>query len=253
MKRLKLLSFLLAGLFLGACSSDEDTDAAYTETSLGEAPVWQINWKNNQERPDWTKPDLSAIYENWTTLQVQIEETLRPYASEGDLMALFVNGELRGLTGPAVAVATGQSDNGRFLMKVWGNESGSETVSMSLQYYSQTLKHVFTLQDDITLNSDVTIGIDEDFIPPFTYGSAKYPVVKTTTVEPLLTRVGLTAAPGGKVAAFVGDDCRGTATLSASGSTPMVVYGRRSGDSLTLKYYDAATGKLYTIPGAVTL
>jgi len=124
---------------------------------------------------------------------------------------------------------------------------------MSLKYYNQTLKHIFTLVDNISLNSDEPIGIDEVFIPEFTCGSAKYPVMKIAMVESLLFKVGITPTSGNKVGAFAGDECRGTATLSGNGSTPLLIYGRNAGESITLKYYDAVTGKLYTIPDAVTL
>ena len=254
MKRIKLMTVLLAGLLLGACSSDDDSsNATYTESEQSEAPVWQMDWSNNQERPTWTESVFLGPYENWTILKVQIEETLLPYASEGDLMALFVNGELRGLAGPAIPVGTEQSGKGKFLLKAWGNETGTETVNMSLQYYSQTLKHVFTLSDNISLNSDETLGINEDYVPPFTLGSAKYPVVKTVQAETLLTKAGLTPASGNRVGAFVGDECRGQATLSATGSTSLVVYGRSEGEAITLKYYDAAVKKLYAIGDAVKM
>lgn len=246
---------LLASLVVGACSSDDDsTQAAYTETALSEAPVWQIDWSNNQERPNWTDPDFSSIYENWTILKVQIEEALQPYASEGDLMALFMNGELRGLAKPAVIVGGDQSSYTKYLIKAWGNETGSDTVNMSLQYYSQTLKHLFTLTEDISLNSDVTTGIEDAYVPEFTLGSAKYPVQKMVDVESLLTKVGLTPVSGNSaVAAFVGEECRGTVPLSASGSTQLLIFGRNAGESVSLKYYDATAGKLYTIPAAVKL
>ncbi len=249
------MSILLACLILGACSSDDDNNsvnAAFTETSQSEAPVWQIDWSNNQERPNWKAPDASR-YENWTILKVQIEETLLPFVSDSDLMALFVNGELRGLAKPAVTVAGNKTSGGKFLMKAYGNETESETVNMSLQYYNQMLKHIFTLSDDISQNSDVTTGIDEDFIPEFTYGSAKYPIMKTATVEHLLTKVGITPTSGNIAGAFVGDECRGTVTLSAAGSTTLLIYGRNAGESVMLKYYDKAKGQLYTIPGAVTM
>jgi len=255
MNRIKLMSILLAGLLLGACSSSDDdnnTNAAYTETSLSEAPVWKIDWSNNQERPDWKAPDVSD-YENWTILKVKIEQALIPFVSEGDLMALFVNGEMRGLASPAVSVDDNQTNSGKFLVKVYGNEAGTETVNMSLQYYNQTLKHIFALTADINLNSDVTTGFDRDFIPEFTYGSAKYPVVKTVNVEQLLTKAGVTAASGSTVGAFVGDECRGTASLSALGTTSLTIYGRSAGESVTLKYYDAAKGHLFTIPDAVKM
>ena len=258
MNKIKLMFVLLASLVLGACSSSDDDNnvndpknAAYTETTVTEAPAWQIDWSNNQERPNWTEPD-GSLYANWTILKVQIEDALKAYASDGDLMALFVNGEIRALAKPAVSVGGGTA-TGKFLMKAYGNETGSETVNMSLQYYSSSLKHLFTLTDNITLDADVTTGIDEAFVPEFTLGSAKYPVQKTVDVEPLLTKVGLTPVSGNMVAAFVGEECRGTVSLSASGSTQLLIFGRNAGESLTLKYYDAAAGKLYTIPNAVKL
>ena len=252
MNKIKLMSVLLAALVLGACSSSDDGKSAeYTETEVNEAPVWKIDWSNNQERPDWTEPDGTA-YENWTIMKVQIEDALKPYTSDGDLLALFVNGEIRGMAKPAVNVSDGKATS-KFLMKIYGNEAGSEKVNMSLQYYNQTLKHLFTLTDNITLDSDETTGIDEDFIPEFTYGSAKYPVIKMVTVEPILSKVGIKAAADNMVGAFVGEECRGTATLSATGGTQLPILGRNTGESLTLKYYDATAGKLYTIPNAVKM
>ena len=243
---------LLLAFILGACSSDDDSsNGGYSATTVSEAPVWQIDWSNDQARPNWTEPD-GTLYDNWTILKVQIEDALLPFVSEDDMMALFINDELRGLASPAIIVGTG-TGTGKFLMKAYGNETGTETVHMTLQYYNQTLKHIFTLSDDINLNSDEPIGIDEVFIPEFTYGSAKYPVMKIAMVESLLVKVGITPTSGNKVGAFAGDECRGTATLSGNGSTPLLIYGRNAGESITLKYYDAVTGKLYTIPDAVTL
>jgi hypothetical protein len=207
-----------------------------------------MDWKNNQERPNWTQP--AAIYENWTTMMVQIEKTLQPYASQQDLMAIFINDELRGLASPAVVVGSGESSSTKYLMKVWGNEKGTETVKVTLKYYSQQLQHIFSLSDNIRLDADVTTGIEGDFIPEFTLGSAKYPVVKAVMVEDLLQSVGITPAEG-RVGAFMGEECRGTAALAASGRTPLMVYARDAEETLTLKYYDATKGKLYTIPDAV--
>ena len=31
---------------------------AYTETAVTEVPVRQIDWSNNQERPNWTESDI---------------------------------------------------------------------------------------------------------------------------------------------------------------------------------------------------
>ena len=251
------MTVLLASLVLGACSSDDDngnnsTNAAYTVTQQSESPGWQIDWSYNQERPDWTTPDGSG-YENWTILMVQIEQALQPFATGGDMMALFVNGELRGLASPVISLGSGQASNGLFLLKAYGNETGQEPMNVSLKYYCQQLKHIFTQSADISYSSDESTGIEEDFIPDFILGSAKYPVVKTVNAETLLAKAGITPAAGNQVAAFVGDECRGTATLTATGSTTLVVFCRNAEEQVTLKCYDAAAGKLYTIPNAVSM
>lgn len=256
MNKIKLAFVLLAGLVFGACGSDDDggnnnnNNVKYTEAAVSEAPSWQIDWSFNQERPVWTKPDGSS-YGNWTIMMVQLEETLRPFASDEDMMAIFVNGELRGLASPAEG--TVKDGNATFLMKAYGNETGTETVNISLQYFSQRLKQIFTLSDNINLNSDESTGIDEDYIPPFTLGSPKYPIVKTVGAESQLTKAGVPYSDGNIIGAFVGNECRGLAKLSTSGNTSLVIYGRTAGETVTLKYYDAENGILYTIPDALKM
>ena len=216
MNKIKLAFALLAGLVFGACSSDDgggNNNAKYTETAVSEAPVWQIDWSFNQERPNWTKPDASS-YGNWTILMVQLEETLRPFSSDNDMMAIFVNGEIRGLASPAEG--TVKDGNALFLMKVYGDESVTETMNISLQYYCKNLNQIFNLSENINLNSDEPTGIDTDYIPLFTFGSPKYPVVKTVGAESHLTRVGIPFADGNIVGAFVGDECRGRAAHHSS-------------------------------------
>jgi hypothetical protein len=184
---------------------------------------------------------------------IQLEDELKPYVSGDDLMALFVNDELRGLCKPAVFVSDESMGSDMFVMKIYGNEASSETVKVSLKYYNATLKHIFTLNDEISLNYDLSTGAEDDYIAGFTLGSAKYPVVKTVTVEPILTHAGITPIEGNLLGAFVGDECRGKVALSASGNTPLVIYGRNPGETVTLKYYDAIGGLLFTIPDAVKL
>ena len=94
-------------------------------------------------------------------------------------------------------------------------------------------------------------GLDEDLIPQFRLGAAKYPVVKQLTVTPAdLSIDGVTFARGDMVAAFVGSECRGVYTLDANLlDTPvtMTVFGRQEGEAYTLKYYNAATQRVYTL------
>ena len=244
---------LLASLVAGACSCDSDATekGGFSVTRVSEAPVWEVDWTSDQQRPDWTQPDASA-YENWTIVMVQIEEALQPYVTDDDLMALFVNGELRGMASPAVTKGDSQAGSTKFVMKVYGNESGTETVNMSLKYYNSRLRHMFTLSDDITLSSDETTGTDEDYIPPFTMGSEKYPLMKTVDVETILTLLGI-EPESGMIAAFVGGECRGVATVELYGSSQLVIHGRTQGEKIMLKYYDEVTKTVFTISDAVKM
>ena len=244
---------LLASLVAGACSCDSDATekGGFSVTRVSEAPVWEVDWTSDQQCPDWTQPDASA-YENWTIVMVQIEEALQPYVTDDDLMALFVNGELRGMASPAVAKGDSQAGSTKFVMKVYGNESGNETVNMSLKYYNSRLRHMFTLSDDITLSSDVTTGTDEDYIPPFTMGSEKYPMMKTVDVETILTLLGI-EPESGMIAAFVGGECRGVATVESYGSSKLIIHGRTQGEKIMLKYYDEVTKTVFTISDAVKM
>lgn len=244
---------LLASLVAGACSCDSDATekGGFSVTRVSEAPVWEVDWTSDQQRPDWTQPDASA-YENWTIVMVQIEEALQPYVTDDDLMALFVNGELRGMASPAVAKGDSHAGSTKFVMKVYGNESGNETVNMSLKYYNSRLRHMFTLSDDITLSSDETTGTDEDYIPPFTMGSEKYPMMKTVDVETILTLLGI-EPESGMIAAFVGGECRGVATVELYGSSQLIIHGRTQGEKIMLKYYDEVTKTVFTISDAVKM
>ena len=78
-------------------------------------------------------------------------------------------------------------------------------------------------------------------------------MVKTVNVETLLTAAGVTPATGDMVGAFIGDECRGKVTLSASGITILDIYGRSAGESVTLKYYDATTERLFTIANVMKM
>ena len=217
--------------------------SAYTVTTVEEAPEWQIDWSNNQTLPDWQEPDAGK-FENWTVMLVKIEEALLPYVSADDMMALFVGDELRGLSKPATLVSTDKVDATQFLLKVYGNESQGDEVPLTMKYYNAQLKHVFSLSETITLDEDVLLGFDEEFIPPFTQGSSKYPVVKTLDVAPELAEAGITPAEGDIVAAFVGDECRGVGNAQSS---PLTVYLREEGETVVLQYYDATGKRILTL------
>ncbi|MBP3251302.1 MAG: hypothetical protein J6M25_01485 [Prevotella sp.] len=243
------VAILLASLTFGACSSDDDnTSAGYTVETVSQAPAWQVDYSGSESRPDWQEPN-TGDYENWSIMLVQLEDALKPYVSGDDLMALFIGGQLRGLTSPATSQGAGsESDKGSFVLKAYGNEADQNVVSLTLSYYCSQLKQTFSRTVQMRYDMGKVYGLEEDLIPQFTLGAAKYPVVKQVNPASLtaFANAAITPAEGDIVAAFVGSECRGVSTLNS-----LTVFGRSAGEHVTLKYYQAATGKVYTFPDAV--
>ena len=227
--------FLLAALSLPA--------SAYTVTPVTEAPDWQMDWTFNQSRPDWQAPSATD-YSNFTVMFIKLEATLQPYASKDDLMAIFVGDELRGVASPAYVVGNEDTAPNTFVLKAFSNEGNGDVVDLTLKYYNAQLKQIFTCTKIITYDMEEVFGIEEDFIPEFTLGSAKYPVVNTVDMMSILAGAAITPAEGDIVGAFVGDECRGVWTM-ADGQY-LNIYLRDAEETVTLKYYDSTSGRLHT-------
>lgn len=236
MKYKRLISVLLLSAALALQAS------AYTVTTVTEKPQWQIDWSYNQTRPNWQEP-AAENFENWTIMLVKIEKTLLPYVSENDLLAIFIDNELRGLSTPSVIVSTDQVDATQYLLKVYGNENYGDEVLITMKYYNAQLRQVFTLSQTITLNEELLLGFDEDFIPDFTLGSAKYPVTTTVDMTNLLNAASFTPAEGDIAGAFVGDECRGLWTMDDG--QYLNVFLCNADESVILKYYDSTNNRVH--------
>ena len=81
-----IAAILLAGLAMGACDSDDDSNSSkgFTLENTTMAPTWQMDWNFNQEVPQWQEPQ-SQSYENWVVILVKIEPELQEYTSKDDL------------------------------------------------------------------------------------------------------------------------------------------------------------------------
>ena len=264
-------AILLAGLILmGSCHKDsgddeENIDNHYNYVNSNDAPDWQIDWSYNQARPDWQEPDYTN-YEFSSVMLVKIEKQLQPYVSKDDLMAIFIDDELRGLATPAISVDN-ENITTSFLLKAFGNEADKEKVYATIKYYNSRLHHIFTFDSSMLYNIEEVIGLTEDYVPFFTLGSSKYPIhMFKNLAETPLASTGITPSEGDLVGAFVGDECRGTAPLSTSPLFPetslngkdfseifMTIYGKEEGESVTIKYYDADQGRILIFNNVFTI
>jgi hypothetical protein len=263
MNKTKLMILLLASLTLGACSSDDNdvADSGYAVSTLNGAPMWQVDFTGDEVAPDWSAPDPSN-YENWTIMLVEIEDALKPYASTNDMLAIFVNEDLRGLSSPAINLSEEENTNDDnktlYILKAYGNETDQTMVDVRLSYYCSRLKQMFSLTTRTQFDLDKIYGLDDDFIPQFTFGSQKYPVVKEIGVSRFKNQVSgvMTPALGDVMAVFVGDECRGCYTLGAAlleSADVMPVFAKNTGETFTLKYYQPATGKVYSFKEPVKI
>ncbi len=265
-------AILLAGLILlGACHKDTgdyidngeggangggDDNVSYIVEESSQAPDWKMDWSFNQQRPDWKEPNYTD-FEFSTVMLVKIQSELQPYVSADDMMAFFVEDQLRGLATPAISVDD-ETTTTSFVLKVFGNEADNEKLMATILYYSSKLHHLFVFDSSLLFNVNEVIGLTEDYIPIFTLGSSKYPIYmfKNFAGTPLAS-AGITPSEGDMIGAFVGDECRGIAPLPDSVLFPsttlegkdfadiqMTIYGKTEGESVTIKYYDADQGRI---------
>lgn len=257
MKKIMVLIAALAMVW-GCSSDDDDNQREAFMTNVNEAPSWAVNFEGDEVRPDWDNPDPSK-FENWSVMIVQIEKALMPYTSSDDLLALFVDGEMRGLASPAVFLDDDTEDDySVYLLKAYGNEADQNQVNLTLCYYSSRLKQMFSRSVEMKYEMEKVYGLDEDLIPQFTLGPSKYPVVFDVDLISLAPQLTTAIIPeiGDIVAVFVGDECRGVQTLDArllNTSTIMTVYARQQLESYTVKYYQHSTKQVTTFSTPIIL
>ncbi|MBR1548444.1 MAG: hypothetical protein IJ637_06940 [Prevotella sp.] len=233
---------LIALLTWGCSSSDDDAPAAYT-FATAEAPAWSVDLTGSDAAPQWTAPDPSR-FESSMFAMVTLQDELRAYSSDDDLMTVFIGDECRAIPSVRTVDKTGDV---RFVLKIRGNSTDRD-VTFRLSYYCAMLRQVFTLQGTETFATELTYGFDEEFVPPLLRGCKKYPVQNQLTVS-LPARLPFTPHDGDLVAVFAGSECRG---VGAAGK-PFTVFRTTADEVLQVRYYSVATGGVYSLMQAVAL
>ena len=258
-------TIILAALTLlwGCSSSDDDNKNELSSTTewitASEKPSWAIDWTHNDPIPDWQEPDVSN-FENWMFIIVKMQKELVPYVSEDDIMAVFINDELRGLTNVAINLdENGTQDylDQYFILKVYGHGESEQPEKFTNKYYCAKLHQLFTIEGMDKFVPEEVLGGKEDFIPQYLLGSSKYPVVMNLDVQFLLDATQpFEASADDLVAVFVGDECRGCTTVGNSllaGTLPLTVYGRQSNEAGTLRYFSTKKNAVSTFKTPVII
>lgn len=241
------------------CGSDDNDEAPstptdYVTTQVEQAPEWNIDWSANDTAPDWQEPDPSN-YETWAIMMPQLESPLAQYASDDDLMAVFIKDELRGLSHPAKTMQKVEDDKVFFLIKVYGNEIDGSILNLTIKYYCAQLHQLFSLSGENELEPEQVYGVDEDFLLDMTIGSTKYPINSTVKVTfNYNEKSDLTPSVDDIVAIFVGDECRAAYPLyNIPSSSWITAYGRENGEKATVRYYSVNQKRIYTFNQPLTI
>ena len=242
MKIAKIIMLMAALALVGCSSDDDDTSHAYTFVTA-EQPAWSVDFMGDVSAPDWEAPDPTK-FESSMFILVKLQDELVPYSTDADLMTVLINGECR-----AVPSIRNVDKNGNiyFVLKIRGN-STDRNVIFSLSYYCAALHQMFTLEGKESFATEITYGYDVDFVPPLILGVSKYPVKNYLTVE-LPAIIPFAATDNDRVAAFVGDDCRGTGVVGKS----FPVFRTADNETMQLRYYSAQKGGVYILPQTLTL
>ena len=256
------LSLMVAALMVtwGCSSSDDDdendndpkTQLGYVMSALENAPDWKIDWSSNDPAPNWESPDPTN-FESWAVLMVKLDSDISEYATENDMMAVFVDDELCA-TSLSSKNLSGQirEDDGSvyFILKIFRNSFSGGTVNFTLKYYSNTLHQMFTLEGQEKFVAERVYGVNEDFEPKFTSGSSKYPVVTELEITTNFTELsGITPSAGDVIGVFVGDECRGLYKLNdamSAAEIKFLAFGRELDETATLKYYSVEKQSVLT-------
>lgn len=242
---------MVALIMMWGCSSDGDDngqDGDHSTFAPSASPTWAMDWTADAAAPDWKEPDVTR-FECSMTMLVSLQQSLAAYSTDRDVMAVFVDGDCRGVS------YRNKLANGRveylLLVKGTSEETGH---TMELRYYCDSLHHMnvltalrpFEPSNLMDEKYHIHLGVEN--------GSGKYPVSTQVTLL-LPQRLPFTANANDKLAVFVDGECRG---IGASGGDlydgwRAIVYGRQAGETAQVRYYSADKGGIYTVLKTFTL
>ena len=221
---------------LWGCSSDNDNTAPSTYTfEVSEKPAWSVNLASSDADPQWQDIDRS-LYESWMYVTVKLEDELAKHASSDDRMVVFIGDEQR--TRPAAPNI--YADGSVYFVLTIGGNSTDREINIRLFYWSAQLRQLFTIEEKSTFTPELPYGNTSDYVPPLLKGSKKYPVQNQLTVN-LPAKAPFTPAAGDRVAAFVGEDCRGVGTVGQ----PFTVFRTSADETMQLRYYSTKNTGVY--------
>lgn len=211
-------------------------------------PTWAVNWTSTATAPDWKNPDPTK-FDSSMHILVDVEGELASNSTDNDMMAIFIDGECRGVSRRNVA------PNGSVSFLLFLKGSGVEADRpMELRYYCDKLHHINVVPSYMGFKPNNIL--DKDYMKVFNIGkgSSKYPVCTELTVM-MPQKMPFTASSGDMLAVFVGDECRGVGSRNADafGSWNVLTYGVKAGETAQIRYYSDEKSGVYTLLKTIEL
>lgn len=206
------------------------------------------------QAPNWSVD--ASRYEHTLTATVAVQLDGAPVADSGDVLGAFAGGAVRGVAHPDTSVGPG----GRFFLSVYGNDVGQ---SISFRVYDASADTVWRPERTLSFEPNATYGTpttpfrlaigatDRPGVDQWTVRPSEHEQTMTVTAAVFIDpQKGPSDGPADRVAAFISGEVRGVAEAEQIGERNLfflTVYGDSpdAGRALTLRYYDAATDRVY--------
>lgn len=228
------------------------------------AVVSGANEHPNLGIPDWSVDPAAYDYDGTVTGAVLVEGV--QVGQDGDMLGGFVGGICRGV---ATALET-PAGTYIFPLHVYSDAPAGEFISF--KYYDSLGDQVGEISETLEFMPDMTIGT---MTSPFEFnvvaggapdgwwvdpGEFEYNGSITAAVRiegPDVLAAGIQVGDvGDYLAAFVGSSCRGVSesweTPEGNYVFPLTVYSNEpAGESMSFRYYDSASGAIWTVDEAI--
>lgn len=191
-----------------------------------------VDFAGNDSRPDWQAPSPTD-YESYMIYQITLPYELRSWASEDDVMAVFINDEIRVVATPAI---TNDSGYYTYLLKILGNAETTFRQSFSYKYYNARLHRIFEYTDIGHFRPEEVIGLDNEFCLTNLTSAVSdiYPVLCHLEVR-VPTDIREIGNDETYFFVMVGDECRGITKLPLdTNELTFSVFGKKEDETATL-------------------
>ena len=208
-------------------------------TTADTAPDWFFTLKEADVVPDWAAPDQN-LYPGSMTAIIRLTSYLERYIANDDKMAAMIGNVCHGLSQP-----TNIDGVNYFFIQI--KAASDEQGDVTFKYYSTSMNKLYTAAVKVPYQIDKIYGTSQAPVYPDFESSGKYPYYMHVVLQPNLQTVPFEVRQGDRIAAFAGNECRGSVALSSGNNFIFEIRGKTAGEPVVLKYYSNANKKIYQL------